>query len=103
MPNVAVNWTLPTTRVSGKPLAVDQIAAVRIEIGVDGENYAPVGEFTPDVLETVVSDLEAGTWLFRGTVIDTKGRLSLPVDASIVLEDTTPPGVLPSLTLSLAA
>jgi hypothetical protein len=36
MPNVTVAWTLPTTRLSGKPLAVEQIRGVSIEISADG-------------------------------------------------------------------
>jgi hypothetical protein len=103
MPNVTVSWILPTTKVSGKPLTIDKIDAVIIEISADGINYAEVGSFEPDVLETTVSDLEPGDWLFRGTVIDTAGRSSLPVEASISLEDTSPPGALASLTLTLAA
>jgi hypothetical protein len=103
MPNVTVNWVLPTTRVSGKPLSVDQIEYVFIEVSADGVAYVPVGEFTPDVLSTAVSDLDVGDWLFRGTVVDTKGRPSLPVESSISFEDNTPPGALASLTIDLAA
>lgn len=101
MANVRVQWALPTTRESGKPLNPADIEAVSIEISADGTNYAPVGDFAPNTLETVVSDVDFGEFFFRGTVRDTNGRVSNPVVASIVNEDTTPPGEL-SLTLELA-
>ncbi|MBP8181890.1 MAG: hypothetical protein KAZ88_12990 [Acidimicrobiia bacterium] len=95
MANVRVQWVLPTTRESGKPLAAADIAAVAIEISADGgANYSPVGEFGADVLETTVADVDFGEFFFRGTVRDTKGRVSNPVVASVVNEDTTPPSEL---------
>jgi hypothetical protein len=103
MPNITVAWVLPTTRVSGKPLAPEAIDSVKLEISADGENFTPFDVFPREVLETTVTDLEPGEWFFRGTVIDTAGRPSLPVTAGIIIEDSTPPGALQSLTLALAA
>lgn len=95
MANVRVQWALPTTRESGKPLNPADIEAVSIEISADGgANYAPVGDFAPNVLETTVADVDFGEFFFRGTVRDTKGRVSNPVVASIVNEDSTPPSEL---------
>lgn len=102
MANVRVRWVLPTERESGRPLAVTDIDHVRIEISADGgANYALVGDFPPNVLETVVADVDFGEWTFRGIVEDTKGRLSQPSVDTIVVEDTTPPGTL-TLDLSFA-
>lgn len=101
MANVKVTWVLPTTRASGRPLPVGQIAEVSLGLSVDGQSFTEIDVFTPDVLETVVPDLEPGTWFFRGIVTDTAGRESAPAVASIEIEDDTPPGEL-TIRLSLA-
>jgi len=102
MANVKVSWVLPTTRKSGRPLAVGEIELVEIEQSADGGvNYGLIGGFSTDVLETQVNDLEPGEWFFRGTVVDAAGRRSDPVAGSIVIADVTPPGELLSLTLTL--
>jgi hypothetical protein len=103
MPNVNVTWILPVTRVSGKPLAPESIDSVKLDISADGVDFTPFDVYPRDILETTITDLEPGEWFFRGTVVDTAGRQSVPVAASIVIEDTTPPGALQSLTLNLAA
>lgn len=96
--NVTLNWALPTTRESGKPLLVSDIAHVAIEVSADaGANWALVGTFGPELLSTVLTDLDFGTWTFRGVVVDTKGRTSNPLLATLVNEDNTPPSVLLSL------
>lgn len=101
MANLRIQWTLPTTRESGKPLNPADIKHVRIEISADeGANFALVGDFTPDVLETLVQDVDFGTWTVRGLVVDTKNRVSAPAFGTAVNEDTTPPGEL-TLTLTL--
>lgn len=101
MANVRVQWALPTTRESGRPLNPADIEAVVIDISADGVNFAPVGEFAPNLLETTVADVDFGEFFFRGTVRDTSGRVSNPVVASIVNEDTTPPSEL-TITLAFA-
>ncbi len=96
--NVTLVWALPTTRASGKPLAVTDIKHVVIEISAnDGNSWALLGEFPPQVLSTDLTDLDYGTWTFRGVVVDTKDRPSDPLLATLVNEDTTPPSVLLSL------
>lgn len=101
MANVNVNWVLPTTRVSGKPLNPADVAAVDLSISIDGTNFTAFDSFAPPTLGTVVTDLEPGQWFFSGTVRDTLGRLSIPVVSSLVIPDNTPPSGLVSLTLSL--
>jgi hypothetical protein len=102
MANLNISWALPTTRESGKPLNPSDILHVRIEISADGgANYGLVGDFPPDVLNTVVQDVDFGEWTVRGLVADTKGRVSNPVVAQVVNEDTTPPSEL-TLVLELA-
>ena len=99
--SLTVTWVLPTTRESGKPLNPADIAAVELALSADGGvNYSPYGAYTPDVLSTVIPELEAGEWTVAGTVKDTAGRLSKVVTASVVVPDDTAPGALTSLTLT---
>lgn len=106
MTDVLVSWVLPTTREPYKPgatptpLPVSEIDAMVLEISADGGlNYVVTDEFPPDVLNTIVPELDPGTWMFRGTVRDTKGRVSKPKLGTKVIEDTSPPGALVELTL----
>lgn len=102
MANVRVTWTLPTTRESGKPLDPAAIQHVRVDISADGgANYAEFGAYTPDVLETVVQDLEPGDWAFRGTVVDSADRESAPKVGFITIVDASPPGALPAFDVAL--
>jgi hypothetical protein len=101
MANLKVRWVLPTTRVSGKPLAPSDIASVSIYISADGgQNYGKFDDFE-DTLETTITDLEPGTWYVSGIVNDTQGRSSQPVVSSFNIPDNTPPNVLLELSLSL--
>lgn len=96
--NVTLKWALPTTRESGKPLAVIDIRHVAIDVSADdGVTWSPLGAFPPEVLSTELTDLDFGKWAFRGVVEDTKGRVSNPLVASLTVEDSTPPSVLLSL------
>lgn len=101
MANIRVQWVLPTTRMSGKPLAVADISHVRVEISADeGASFTSISDFPPDVLETLVQDVDFGTWVFRAACADTKGRVSEWAAGFVVIEDTTPPSQV-TLTLSL--
>jgi len=102
MANVKVNWVLPDTRDSGKPLNVGEIDFVSISISSDGgANFGEYGQYEPSVLETTVTDLEPGEWFFSGVVVDIGGKSSKTTKASIVVPDDTPPGALLLLTLTL--
>jgi hypothetical protein len=102
MANLKVDWVLPTTRDSGRPLPLSEIAHVSLFISADGgQNYVKFNDFAPDVLSTVITDLEPGTWYVSGLVTDTQGRASGPVVAFKNIPDNSPPGVLLSLNLSL--
>lgn len=102
MANVRVKWTLPTTRQSGLPLQVSDIAAVEIAQSADGgASFGVIDVLPPTTLETVVQDLEPGEWFFRGVVVDKAGRRSDPKSGSVVVPDETPPGQLLTLVLTL--
>lgn len=98
--NINVSWVLPTTRESGKPLAVSDIAGVEIGLSVDNVNWSLYDTFTPDVLSTVIPEMDIGEWFVSGIVVDKAGKKGKPVVKSIIVPDETPPGAL-QLTLSL--
>lgn len=101
MANIRVQWVLPTTRESGKPLAVTDIRHVRVEMSADaGASYTLVSDFPPDVLGTLVQDADFGEWTFRAACVDTRGRVSDWTVGSVLIEDTTPPSA-PTITLTL--
>lgn len=97
--NVNVSWVLPTTRESGKPLNLSDIAGVEISLSADNVNWSPYNTFPPAQANTVIPELEIGEWFVSGVVVDTAGKRSKPVVASIVVPDETAPGAL-QLTLS---
>jgi len=102
MPDVKVNWVLPTTRTSEKPLSVGEIDYVEILISSDGgASFGSYGQYEANVLETVVTDLEPGEWFFAGVVVDINGKASKQTKANITIPDDTPPNALLSLTLTL--
>jgi hypothetical protein len=101
MQSVKVDWVLPIEREDNTPLPTSAIDRVVLELAVEGGEFVVIDEFPPDVLSTIVPDLEIGTWLFRGTVVDSKDRPSKPAVASIMVESDSPPGTL-TLTLSFA-
>jgi hypothetical protein len=102
MANVRLNWSLPTTRESGKPLNPADIAGVEIAVSADaGQNYVVSDVVTPATLETLFTDMEPGTWMFRGVVVDVAGKRSRDKFAQVVVPDLTPPGTLVTLEATL--
>lgn len=100
--NVKVSWILPTVRQDGSPLAVTDIENVAIGMSTTGQegSYVEIGKYLTDTLETVVNELETGTWYFTGVVTDKAGRVSRPVFGQITIGSDSPPGDL-TLTLEL--
>jgi hypothetical protein len=84
--NVRLRWQLPSTRIDGSPLAVSDIAEVRLGVKVDGDPgpYAVLGSAPPSQLELLVPELEPGIWHFRAEVVDKQlvPRTSDPAFAS---------------------
>lgn len=99
--NVNVSWTYPTTRESGLPLDPADLAGMTLELSVDNATWSLYNTFTANVANTVVPELSPGEWFFRGTVLDTDGRSSSPLVASVVVPDETPPGPLANLNVTL--
>jgi hypothetical protein len=95
MSKVVVAWVLPTTRESGRPLAVDDIDRVEIEVSADmGANFSPLGSYPISILSTEMTEIDPGEWMFRGRVFDKAQRPSAYTTASVVVADTTPPSQL---------
>ena len=99
--NVNVSWAYPTTRQSGLPLDPADLAGMTLELSVDNATWSLYNTFAANVVSTVVPELEPGEWFFRGTVLDTDGRSSSPLVASVVVPDETPPGPLANLDVTL--
>lgn len=101
--NVTLQWELPDTRTSNRPLLPADILHVAVDISAnDGADWTAIGVFAPDVLSTEITDLDFGVWKFRGVVVPKKGLPSDPLFAQVVNEDTSPPNPLRSLTVVLA-
>ncbi len=101
MANVKVTWVLPTTRKSGRPVAIEAIKHFEVAISVDGQNFAVFGTFPTDVLETVIPELEPGTWTVRGRGVDTDDQPGAALARSITIADTSPLSEPVALTLTL--
>lgn len=95
MATAKVVWGLPTVRSSGKPQDPALIAGVELAVSADGgATFTVTDVYPPAVLEAVFTDLEPGTWFFRGVAIDTAGRRGPESVASVELADLSPPGAL---------
>ena len=96
MANVRLTWSLPTVRASTKPLNPADIAGLELAVSADGgANFTVTDALVPPTqLETQYLDMDIGTWVFRGVVIDKAGRRGKPKNVTVVVPDETPPGEL---------
>jgi hypothetical protein len=102
MANLRISWDLPSTRRSGRPLRIDEIDYVDVQMSADqGANYVTLNEVPPSETSLLVNELEPGTYYFRLIVVDTKGRESEPVVATFTIEDDTPPGAVLNVVITL--
>lgn len=95
MANVRIVYVLPTTRVDGSPLPVDQIDYVRIEARTNQFPFQEIARVPATETSLRVPDLAPGKWDFRGTVVDDKdedgaSRESDPALASSALAAARP-------------
>jgi hypothetical protein len=92
-----LNWTLPTTRTSGRPITPAELAGTEVGVSADGgANYALLNggvPFPTNVLQTVVPELEPGTWFFSAQWVAADGGRSTKITATVTIEDTSPPSV----------
>ena len=99
MSNIRLNWVLPTTRTSTRPLPVEEIKHWAIEVSLDaGANWTPLNQVAPPDLSLLVTDVEPGTWKFRGAAVDTADRAGAWLETSVTVADTSPPEIGVSFT-----
>lgn len=82
MSNLRLAWTLPTERVLGEALPPAQIKHVEVQMSADGgATYNGLFQETDmSVLGRLLTDVDPGTYMFRGVVEDTDGRRSTDFD-----------------------
>jgi hypothetical protein len=104
MNNAKVTWDLPTTRESGGPLPVEEIAGVDVSMSADlGANWTALGRVEPSELQEMsINDLAPGDWIFRMVVRDTDDRPSTEVDAPFKIEDETAPSGVTNTNVELS-
>ena len=104
MRNALVTWDLPTTRESGLPLDVADIASVEVELSGDGgANFASLDSVVPPAASLEQTELEPGDYIFRLTVVDMVGSGGQPVDAPFNIPDDTPPGSVTNVNVTVSA
>jgi hypothetical protein len=76
-------------------LSISEIQSVDIEISADkGQNWAALNSLPPSTTQLFVPELEDGSWMFRGTVIDTRGARSEALEVKVTTNETSPPMAL---------
>jgi hypothetical protein len=87
-----LNWTLPTTRTSGRPITPAELAGTEVGVSSDGgasyELLNGGAPFPPAVLQTVVPELEPGQWFFSAQWVSQDGGRSTRITATVTIEDT---------------
>lgn len=103
MKNVVVEWTLELARESGGELLITDIAGVEIAVsGDNGTNWAVLPNLIPPAtLTTTLTDVDIGSYLVRGVVVDTNGQRSTPTVRPFVVPDESAPRPLSSMTVTL--
>ena len=72
-----VTWVLPTSRVDGTALLVEEIAATEIEVSRDGVVLEIASVAAPATAYTFVRPLPPNyTLCYRARVVDTDGQIS---------------------------
>ena len=91
MADKTFRWTLPTTRVDGKPLSPSEILHVEISLNV-GAGFGVIASVPPSTLELVQTELDGGDYVVRGVVVPVSGGRSTPVDVpfSVAFADASP-------------
>ncbi|MGI9304103.1 MAG: hypothetical protein ACR2RB_15585 [Gammaproteobacteria bacterium] len=71
----ALSWTPPTTNIDGSALL--DLAGYRIYYGTESQSYTEVKVVENiGVADTIIDGLQAGTYYFAATAIDTSGNES---------------------------
>jgi hypothetical protein len=104
MKNADISWVLPTTRTSGGPL--DPLEIDRVELAISGDGGSNYSIFhtssVSDPTSTTLTDIDPGSYLIRGVVIDVNGISSAGRVVAFDVADESPPEALTELTVSLS-
>lgn len=97
MSTAKLTWTWPTNRVLGEALPLAQIKHLEISMSADGgDNFSGLAQVPPVAGEPTgehsVADLQPGTYMFRGVVVDTEDRNSSveEITSETILSDPNP-------------
>lgn len=94
--NVRISWTLPVPNPRQRP-----IQSVKIEKRVQGaSSWTVLNVVAASTTSLLDQDVQPGDWQYRGTVIDTAGRESTPVEG-VISVPFDPPSPLVNLTLAI--
>lgn len=96
MADVRINYALPTQREDNKPLPVDQISHVIVQMSADGGvNFAEIDQVPAPETEVLVRELEPGTYHFEFVVVDKQSdpKFSDVVDAQAFIAAAAPKGI----------
>ncbi len=104
MKTVSGTWSLPTTRVEGGPLPVDEIQESIVEMSADsGANFTEIARIPAAQQQAIdVPDLEFGEWIFRISIVDTDGRVGNPYEEVVMVSDTSPPGLVTNVVFTVS-
>ncbi len=103
MKNLLVTWDLPTARIGGGALAVDDILHVEVSLSADGgENFSVLGSVpSADTQEFGASDLDIASYIVRFVVVLVDGQRSANVDLPFDVVDDSPPNGVVNVAIDL--
>jgi hypothetical protein len=104
MTTATINWTLPTQRTDGTPLAPTDLASTEIFDSVNGAAATLIATVpTPATMLTTPS-LVPGTHVFTLSAVDTAGTVgvaSTPVSETVPTPALAPPAAITGVTVVL--
>jgi len=88
------NWKMPTTRESGRPQRIEDLAGYDLRMKVEGApDFVSVYEPGPADTTCVLDITDVGTYEFELYAVGKNGKTSLaPARASFVIPDVSAPG-----------
>lgn len=97
------SWTIPTERVDGSPLAIDEIGGylLKYRIETDLSTWTKIVIADPNAYQYEVKNLTPGTYIVTIGVFDTDGRWSddaVPVSVAVTAEVAKPERLILHLT-----
>lgn len=101
---IRISYALPVTRAGGAALPVSEIAHVAVQVSADAGatfvDYGNVaaGQAAPQV---ILQDVDPGQYRFRFSVVDTQGRVGLPIQQNVTVLDDSPPGTVTNITVEI--